>query len=325
MNERGDSVTWLKVRHNIASKLGMVSAQTCIDNGCDEYHGSSPSQLGLFISHKNSKAFLAKLEKEVEVYEEWRKILNELCRKAKDWVFINELESIGPKGLVELKALNRLTQNELEEYLVLYHKKKQLEKERWLSIIGEGGSTVTKYRRKPNVVDAFKWTGGQDQTEDPEWFIEELKTGNAKIHKQIEEAGFYDDSEPEVEVLAIWIEIETLEGTMRADQGDYIVKGIKGEIYPCKPNIFEANHEIIEYDADKQEVDVASNNNLINPDDYDVVICVDGRVGRLFEHGKDTTSYVNKIELSHEAGSRAKLTVNRSVFSKDVVKRLENE
>jgi hypothetical protein len=37
--------------------------------------------------------------------------------------------------------------------------------------------------------------------------------------------------------------IETLEGNMTADKGDYIIKGIKGEFYPCKPDIFELTYE----------------------------------------------------------------------------------
>lgn len=41
-----------------------------------------------------------------------------------------------------------------------------------------------------------------------------------------------------------WIEITTLEGVMRADYGDYIIKGVKGEFYPCKPDIFEATYEL---------------------------------------------------------------------------------
>jgi hypothetical protein len=40
------------------------------------------------------------------------------------------------------------------------------------------------------------------------------------------------------------IEIPTLEGDMLATIGDYIIKGIKGEFYPCKPDIFEASYEI---------------------------------------------------------------------------------
>ncbi len=39
------------------------------------------------------------------------------------------------------------------------------------------------------------------------------------------------------------IDIETLEGTMHADVGDYIITGVKGEKYPCKPDIFEATYE----------------------------------------------------------------------------------
>ena len=37
--------------------------------------------------------------------------------------------------------------------------------------------------------------------------------------------------------------IETLEGDMRADVGDYVIRGVKGEIYPCKPDIFAATYD----------------------------------------------------------------------------------
>ena len=40
-----------------------------------------------------------------------------------------------------------------------------------------------------------------------------------------------------------YIEIETLEGIMKANFGDYIIKGIKGEFYPCKPDIFQATYK----------------------------------------------------------------------------------
>lgn len=42
------------------------------------------------------------------------------------------------------------------------------------------------------------------------------------------------------------LEIETLEGTMRADAGDWIITGIKGEQYPCKPDIFAATYEAVD-------------------------------------------------------------------------------
>lgn len=37
--------------------------------------------------------------------------------------------------------------------------------------------------------------------------------------------------------------IETLEGTMKADKGDWIIRGVKGELYPCKPDVFKMTYE----------------------------------------------------------------------------------
>jgi hypothetical protein len=85
-----------------------------------------------------------------------------------------------------------------------------------------------KYRKKPVEIEAFEWTGGPDQTEDPQWIVDAMKLG-------------------ENEVGGVWIadgnlHIMTLEGTMRADVGDFIIKGIAGEMYPCKPEIFHASY-----------------------------------------------------------------------------------
>lgn len=41
----------------------------------------------------------------------------------------------------------------------------------------------------------------------------------------------------------VWIEMQTLEGVMKANYGDWIIKGVKGEFYPCKPDIFEKTYE----------------------------------------------------------------------------------
>ena len=43
--------------------------------------------------------------------------------------------------------------------------------------------------------------------------------------------------------------IQTLEGELRAEEGDWIIRGIKGEIYPCKPDIFRATYEPVEEQA----------------------------------------------------------------------------
>lgn len=88
---------------------------------------------------------------------------------------------------------------------------------------------MAKYRKKPVVIEAFEWTGGPDQTEDPVWACDAIRDG--KIF-------FEDSGTPDVK-----LKIHTLEGVMTADLGDYIIQGIKGEIYPCKPDIFEATYE----------------------------------------------------------------------------------
>ena len=86
-----------------------------------------------------------------------------------------------------------------------------------------------KYRKKPVVVNAFKWTGGMFQNEDPEWMIEAIQEGKVYFSNICEED--------------VVMKIETLEGTHSANRGDYIIQGVKGELYPCKPDIFEMTYE----------------------------------------------------------------------------------
>ena len=54
-------------------------------------------------------------------------------------------------------------------------------------------------------------------------------------------AGFGDGGEPD-----LTIRIETLEGEITASLNDWIIKGVKGEFYPCKPDIFEATYEPVD-------------------------------------------------------------------------------
>ncbi|HUV64116.1 MAG TPA: hypothetical protein VMW24_09465 [Sedimentisphaerales bacterium] len=91
---------------------------------------------------------------------------------------------------------------------------------------------MAKYRKKPVVIDAFQWTGGPDQTEDPEWIVEAIKNRSVRFAR--------------IDELDVTMMIDTLEGTMSARIGDYIIRGIQGELYPCKPDIFERTYELIE-------------------------------------------------------------------------------
>ncbi len=87
---------------------------------------------------------------------------------------------------------------------------------------------MSKFIKKPVAIEAFLWTGGEDQKEDPLWIIEAIKNGSVRF-----------ENRGTVDVAFL---IDTLEGTHKANRGDYIMQGIKGELYPCKPDIFEATY-----------------------------------------------------------------------------------
>lgn len=87
---------------------------------------------------------------------------------------------------------------------------------------------MDKFRKKPVVIEAIQWTGENsdecldfaDSGEYPVWGADFMVNTNQKI-----------------------IYITTLEGVMTASVGDWIIRGVKGELYPCKPDIFEATYE----------------------------------------------------------------------------------
>lgn len=79
-----------------------------------------------------------------------------------------------------------------------------------------------RYRKKPVVIDAVMWNGENFNE------INNFAKGHIEFIKMVSE-----DS----------LVIRTLEGKMSADIGDYIIKGVKGEFYPCKPDIFKMTYE----------------------------------------------------------------------------------
>ena len=90
---------------------------------------------------------------------------------------------------------------------------------------------MSLWKKKPITIEAFRWTGGPDQTEDPLWAVEAIKAGTIWFG--------YDPGKENAPCLVI----ATLEGSHIANPGDWIIKGIKGELYPCKPEIFAATYE----------------------------------------------------------------------------------
>lgn len=91
---------------------------------------------------------------------------------------------------------------------------------------------MAKYKKKPIVVEAIRWTGSN---------LEEIR--NFVGSDLIEECVELFDIKRTLKKMLVDIAIETPEGTMRVDYGDYIIKGVKGEFYPCKSDIFEQTYE----------------------------------------------------------------------------------
>lgn len=88
---------------------------------------------------------------------------------------------------------------------------------------------IRTYRKKPVDIEAVQFTG--------ENFQEILDFSNGIAKRRIA----YEGNEP-IETNSI--DIQTLEGIMNASIGDYIIRGVEGEFYPCKPGIFEKTYEL---------------------------------------------------------------------------------
>ena len=107
------------------------------------------------------------------------------------------------------------------------------------NIVKERKKTV-KYKKKPVVIEAFKYDGDLRGSDGkyyvPDWAVDAYEKG-------IMHYGALKPDDPPCELL-----IDTLEGIHHVSVGDYVIKGIAGELYPCKPDIFEESYEL--YDAD---------------------------------------------------------------------------
>jgi len=88
---------------------------------------------------------------------------------------------------------------------------------------------MPKFRKKPVVIEAVQWDGCAI-LDTPEWLKSAVRTGTP-------------DTPGCVMRLGNDIHIGTLEGVMIAKPGDWIIRGVKGEIYPCRPDIFAATYE----------------------------------------------------------------------------------
>lgn len=107
------------------------------------------------------------------------------------------------------------------------------------------------YRKKPVKIEAVKWEG--------DFIVNGENTAPAWVDRALEDGTLFFEGQGELYV-------KTLEGDMRCGVGDYLIKGVNGELYPCKTDAFEATYE----DADeidwKERVVTANDvlNDLVN-------------------------------------------------------------
>lgn len=104
-----------------------------------------------------------------------------------------------------------------------------------------------KFRKKPVVIEAVHYTEQRAKY----GFRYDVFEANPWLYEAYENnvvtncARLVTDGPPRV-TTDQHLKIKTLEGDHRADPGDWIIRGVKGEIYPCKPDIFELTYEPVE-------------------------------------------------------------------------------
>lgn len=96
---------------------------------------------------------------------------------------------------------------------------------------------IKQYRKIPVMVEAFQYDGDLKNS-DGEWYVPRWAV-NAY------ESGvmFYDSEDSVSPPCELYI--KTLEGVHHVSVGDYVIQGVKGELYPCKPDIFEMTYEVV--------------------------------------------------------------------------------
>lgn len=104
---------------------------------------------------------------------------------------------------------------------------------------------MAKYRKKPVVVEAvqLRWDTWDEVCSHAN--VGKLADGKPE-GCYIDSVSGRDSDDPVSERHEIGLRIPTLEGLMIARQDDWVIRGVKGELYPCKPDIFEATYEPVE-------------------------------------------------------------------------------
>jgi len=97
---------------------------------------------------------------------------------------------------------------------------------------------MAKFRKKPVVIEAFKFDGDLMGTDGeyyvPDWAVSAYRLGIL----------YFDKEKPIGPPCELFV--RTLEGNMMTNVGDWVIQGVNGELYPCKPDILEKTYEPVQ-------------------------------------------------------------------------------
>lgn len=209
-------------------KVGTVA------NSCSTMHKIAEKEFELDdFSHEHLQGpSIGILEKIIKLLNYYRGLFNETIdddRVKKDWWW--QMIQLLPSSYNQRRTvmLNYEVLSNIYQYRKNHKLDEWVEFCKWIEnlpyseiIIGENIGSGSKYMKKQVVVDAFRL--GFEIL--PKWFIDGMNDGIITLYNDPPSA-----------------DIETLEGRHHASFGDYIIRGVKGEIYPCKPDIFAMTYD----------------------------------------------------------------------------------
>jgi hypothetical protein len=124
---------------------------------------------------------------------------------------------------------------------------------------------MTKYRKKPVVIEAIQFDGTGDSFDE----IDKFTNGKMYVHDNI-------------------VYIKTLEGDMIASIGDYIIKGVNGEFYPCKPDIFKKTYEPYNSEPIKDQGEQMYTIIVLDYDAWMIFVYKDGKKIKYWSDAEDS-------------------------------------
>ena len=145
---------------------------------------------------------------------------------------------------------------------------------------------MNKYQKKPIVIEASIYQEGME-----DYYKYNIPMFGLFTKEECITSGFTPDFEKDKIPF-----IKTLEGELAVQKGDYIITGVKGERYPCKPDIFDMTYEEVNFDTLKAEV--------IDASTYEKMLCssisLRNELRKKHDRGmgltKEETDFVNNFE-----------------------------